>query len=218
MAVIPEDLLASSFPLVLEDSLEKCQYRRSPVLLYHEHWVDAVTKEYHVDVFVKANDSPTSWFFEGPRMETLALAVETAACKALIHLRDIIPEMADEPATRHLPFKKDENGKSWTLIPSKEDGTPLRFQTYFSLSANSLAHHLIKESVKLCEELHHTRELLHQAKMKPDRIKKDGAPEGRPAIAYRGGVPLARDAPTRRRRMSAKEYRELFTDPPTKHC
>jgi hypothetical protein len=93
---------------------------------------------------------------------------------------------------------------------------PLRFQNYFSLSADSLAHNLIKESVKLREELHHTRELLHQAKTKPDRIKKDGAPEGRPAVAYQGGVPPARDAPTRRRRMSVKEYRELFTDPQAK--
>ena len=118
---------------------------------------------------VKANDYPKSWFFEGLQMETLALAVETAACKALTHRQDIIPEMADEPATRYLPFRKDDLGESWTLIPSKEDGTPLRFQTYFSLSADSLAHNLIKESVKLCKELHHTRELLRQAKTKPDR-------------------------------------------------
>jgi hypothetical protein len=111
-------------------------------------------------------------------METMALAVETAARKALLHLRDIIPQMADEPATRYLPFRKDDLGESWTLISSKEDGTPLRFQTYFSLSADSLVHNLIKESMKLREELHHTRELLRQAKTKPDRIKKDGAPEG----------------------------------------
>ena len=86
MAVVPKDLLASSFPLLLEDSLEKCQFHRPHVFLYHDHWVDAVTKEYHVDVVMKANDSPMSWFFEGPQMETLALAVETAARKALIHL------------------------------------------------------------------------------------------------------------------------------------
>ena len=109
-------------------------------------------------------------------MESLLLVVKTAAREALIHLRDIIPEIADEPATRHLPFKKDENGESWTLIPSKEDGMPLRFQTYFSLSADSLVHNLIKESMKLREELHHTRELLRQDKMRPDKIKKDGAP------------------------------------------
>jgi hypothetical protein len=40
-------------------------------------------------VVMKENDSSTSWFFEGPQMETLALAVETVARKALIHLRDI---------------------------------------------------------------------------------------------------------------------------------
>ena len=86
MAIIPEALLASGFPLLLEDSLEKCQYRRSPIFLYHEHWVDAITKGYHVDVVMKANDSPTSWFFEEPQMQTLAISVEMATRKALIHL------------------------------------------------------------------------------------------------------------------------------------
>ncbi|KAE8801396.1 40S ribosomal protein S5-1 [Hordeum vulgare] len=65
------------FPLLLIDSLEKCQVRRTPIFLYHEHWVNTDTKEYHVDVIVKANDSPTSSFFEGPQMEDLMLAVET---------------------------------------------------------------------------------------------------------------------------------------------
>ena len=127
MALVPEALLASGFPLLLGDSLEKCQFRQPPVLVYHKHWVNAITKEYHVEVFVKANDSPTSWFFEGPQMETLALAVDTAARKAFIDHRGIIPEMADEPATRYLPFRRDDIGESWMLVPSKEDGTPLRF-------------------------------------------------------------------------------------------
>ena len=86
MALIPEALLASGFPLLLGDSLEKCQFCQPPVFLHHEHWVDAVMKEYHLDVVVKANDSLTSWFFKGPQMETLALAAETATCKALVHL------------------------------------------------------------------------------------------------------------------------------------
>lgn len=124
--------------------------------------------------------------------------------------------MADEPATRHLPFIKDEDGGSWTLTPSSKEGAPFRFQTYLSLSADSLAHNLIKKSVKLRQELHHTRELLRQAKTKTGKIKKDGAPEGQPVVAYRGGIPPARDTPTRRHRMSAKEYRELFTAPLTK--
>ena len=76
---------------------------------------------------VNANEPPTSWFFEGPKMETLALAVETTARKALNHLQEIFPEMADDPATHYLPFRKDEFGECWTLIPSKEDGMPLRF-------------------------------------------------------------------------------------------
>ncbi|KAI4987502.1 hypothetical protein ZWY2020_020302 [Hordeum vulgare] len=115
--------------------------------------------------------------------------------------------MVDEPATHHLPSRKDYIGESWTLVPSKEDGTPLRFQTYFNLPVNSLAHNLIKESVKLHKELHHIRELLRQAKTKPYRIKKDGAPKGRATITYRGGVPTSRDAPvpgTKRFRVKGK--------------
>ncbi|KAE8817788.1 hypothetical protein D1007_04558 [Hordeum vulgare] len=142
---------------------------------------------------------------------------ETATRKALVHLRNIIPEMADEPATRHFSFRKDDIGESWTLNPSPEDGTSLRFQTYFSLSANILANNLIKESLRLHEELHRTRGLLRLAKAKLDKIKKDGAPEGRPAIAYRGGVPPATEAPTWHRCVSMKEYRGLFTIPPVKH-
>ena len=47
-------------------------------------------------------------------------------------------------------------------------------------------------------------------------MKKDGALEARPAVAYREGVTPARDAPTRRRHISMKEYHELFTAPPAK--
>ena len=71
--------------------------------------------------------------------------------------------------------------------------------------------------MKVYKDLHHTRELLRLAKAKPDKIKKDGAPKGRPTIAYRGGLPLARDAPTCRRRMGAKENQVLFADPSMKH-
>ena len=97
--------------------------------------------------------------------------------------------MDDEPVTHQLPFMKDDIGESWKLVPSQEDRIPLMVQTYFSLFADSLAHNLIKESVKLRKGLHHARELFRQAKTKPDKIKKDVALEGRPTISYRGGVP-----------------------------
>ena len=87
--------------------------------------------------------------------------------------------------------------------PILEGGAPYRFQTYFLLSAYSLAHNLIKESVKLREELHHTRELLHKAKTKTYKVQKDGTLEGKPTVAYEGGIPLARDTPTRSHCMSA---------------
>ena len=79
MATVPEMLLETGFPLLLGDSLEKCQVRRTPIFLYHEHWVNADTKEYHVDMIVKVNNSRTSWFFEGPQMENLMLVVEIVA-------------------------------------------------------------------------------------------------------------------------------------------
>ncbi|KAE8800665.1 hypothetical protein D1007_23664 [Hordeum vulgare] len=91
MADVPETLLETGFPLLLVDCLEKCHVRRTPIFLYHEHWVNADTKEYHVDVIVKANDSPSSWFFEGPQMGELMLVVETAAREALVQLRNILP-------------------------------------------------------------------------------------------------------------------------------
>ncbi|KAE8782092.1 hypothetical protein D1007_44611 [Hordeum vulgare] len=53
MVVVLESLLESGFPLLLEDTVEKCQVHRSPVFLYHEHRVNAITKEYHVDVVMK---------------------------------------------------------------------------------------------------------------------------------------------------------------------
>ena len=72
--------------MLLEDSLKKCQFHRAPIFAYHEHWINDTEMEYHVEGIVKANDSPTSWFFEGPQMATLVLVVGTATLKALTRL------------------------------------------------------------------------------------------------------------------------------------
>ncbi|KAE8810327.1 hypothetical protein D1007_13062 [Hordeum vulgare] len=48
--------------------------------------------------------------------------------------------MDNRRATHHLPFIKDVIDGSWTLNQYSEDGTPLRFQTYFNLSADTLTH------------------------------------------------------------------------------
>ncbi|KAI4992117.1 hypothetical protein ZWY2020_041980 [Hordeum vulgare] len=209
-------LLETGFPLLLGDSLEKCQVRRMPIFLYHEHWVNTNTKEYHVDVIVNANDSPTSWFFEGPQMENLMLAVETTALEALVRLRVILREMANKTTTRYLPFIKDGMDGGWTLNPYSEDGTPLRFQTNFSLSSDTLTHLLIKESIMLPQELHQVKDLLRLEKMKTHKVKKEGAPGGQPAIAFRGGIPPLQATPIQSRRLTAEEYTELLTTSPTK--
>ena len=172
-----------------------------------------------MEVVVRANDSLTSWFFEGPQMATLLLAVETAALKALTRLRDLLPEMASEPATRYLPYRKEGDDESSAPAPPMDEGLPLRFQTYFSLCADSLAQHLASESMELRRELHETKELLRLAQTKADRIKKDGAPPGQPVVAYRGGRPpqaTHAKGSSRPRRMTAKEYRNLFMVPPAK--
>ena len=213
MAAVPEDFLTTGFPVLLEDSLKKCQFHRAPIFTYHEHWINDTETEYHVEVIVKANDSPTSWFFEGPQMATLVLAVETATLKALTRLRDLLPEMADELATRFLPYRKEGEDESSAPAPPLEEGLPLRFQTYFSLCADSLAQHLASESMELRKELHETKALLLQAQVKTDRIKKEGAPPGQPAIAYRGGRPPKDGEPPHQHRMSARDYRKLFTPP-----
>ena len=105
MAAVPKDFLTTEFPVLLEDSLKKCQFYRAPIFTSHEHWINDTETEYHVEVIMKANDSLTSWFFEGLQMATLVLVVETATLKTLTHLRDLLPEMADELATRFLPYR-----------------------------------------------------------------------------------------------------------------
>ena len=112
-------------------------------------------------------------------MATLLLAVETAALRALTRLRDILPEMASEPATRYLPYRKEGDDESSAPAPPMDEGLPLHFQTYFSLCADSLAQHLALESIELRKELHETKELLRLAQIKADRIKKDVAPNPR---------------------------------------
>src|SRR5215216_2553364 len=71
--------------------------------------------------------------------------------------------------------------------------------------------------MELRKELHETKALLRQAQGKMDRIKKEGAPPGQPAIAYRGGRPPKNGGPPQQHRMSATDYRKLFT-PPAKQC
>ena len=213
MAAVPEDFLTTGFPVLLEDSLRKCQFTRVPTFSYHEHWVDSTKKEYHVEVVVRANDAPTSWFFEGPQMATLLLAVETAALKALTRLRDLLPERAREPATRYLPYRKEGDDESSAPAPPIVEGLPLRLQTYFSLCAASLAQHLALETMELRKELHETKALILQAQVKTDRIKKEGAPPGQPAVAYRGGRPPKDGEPPQQHRMSTREYRKLFAPP-----
>ena len=122
-------------------------------------------------------------------MATLFLAIETAALKALTRLRDLLPEMASEPATRYLPYRKEGDDESSAPAPPMDEGLSLHFQTNFSLCADNLAQHLASESMELRKELHETKELLRLAQIKADRIKKDGAPPGQPVVAYRGGRP-----------------------------
>ena len=101
MAAVPGDFLTTGFPVLLEDSLKKCQFHRAPIFTYHEHWINDTKTEYHVEVIVKANDSPTSWFFEGPQMATLVLAVKTETLKALTRLETFFQrwQMSWQPAS-----------------------------------------------------------------------------------------------------------------------
>ena len=71
--------------------------------------------------------------------------------------------------------------------------------------------------MELRKELHETKALICQGQGKMDRIKKEGAPPGQPAIAYRGGRPPKNGGLPQQHRMSARDYRKLFT-PPAKQC
>src|SRR6187399_2885630 len=112
MAAVPEEHLTTGFPLLLEDSLQECQFHRAPILTYHEHWVSDTEVEYHVEVIVKANAPPTSWFFEGPQMATLLLVVKAATLKAITRLRELLPEMVVNMTTRFLPYRKEGEDES----------------------------------------------------------------------------------------------------------
>jgi hypothetical protein len=61
------------------DSLQKCQFCRAPTITYHEHSINDAKTEYHVEVVMKARDSPISWSFEETQKATSAIAVKTAA-------------------------------------------------------------------------------------------------------------------------------------------
>ena len=103
-------------------------------------------------------------------MATLPLAAEAAALKALTRLRELLPEMASKMATRFLPYRKEGDEESSTLAPPLKEGLSLRFQTYFSLCADSLAQDLASESMKLREELYKTKALLRRAQEKTNRM------------------------------------------------
>lgn len=162
MTIVPDDLLTTSFPALLEDYLQKCQFQYPALFTYHEHPVDDDNTDYCVSIVVRANESPTSWFFDGPRMSTLGLAVEAAAQWTLAELRDLLPEFASEPATQYLPAVKKGNKDAAALEPPKEDGLPLRFQTYYGLAACGLVYRLFQDVEQLREELHDTMKRLHR--------------------------------------------------------
>ena len=56
--------------------------------------------------------------------------------------------------------------------------------------------------------------LLHTEKMQNRKVKKAGAPEGRTAVAARGGVLPIQAVPLRSRRLTAEEYTEIFAASP----
>lgn len=89
-----------------------------------------------------------------------------------MHLGNLLPEMSNELANHHMPIVKDIIDGSWTLNPSLEERTPLRFQTYFNLSCDTLTLLLIKEAVMLHQELHQVKNLLRLEKMKARKVKK----------------------------------------------
>ena len=93
---------------------------------------------------------------------------------------------------------------------------PLRFQTYFSLSSDTLTHLLIKESTRIRQELHQVKDLLRMEKMKNNKVKKEGAPVISPGFAFRGGIPPLQAVPLQSRRLTAEEYTNLFATSPTK--
>ena len=82
----------------------------------HELENDVLEKEFYAKVFVPAKTSPQGWFFIGPHMPTRDLAIQQVAYEALLRLRDLLPKMKEEHATRYLPGKNGFGSPTQVMI------------------------------------------------------------------------------------------------------
>ena len=119
MAIAPLRFLTTGFPSLPRDCLQQCHYPLLPMYTLHELENDVFEKEFYAKVFVPAKTSPQGWFFVGPPMPTRDLAIQQVAYEALLRLRDLLPEMKEEHATRYLPGKSGFGAPTQVMISQK---------------------------------------------------------------------------------------------------
>ena len=153
MAVAPLRLLTTGFPSLLRDCLQQCHYPLLPIYTLHELENDVFEKEFYAKVFVPAKTSPQGWFFIGPPMPTRDLAIQQVAYEALLRLRDLLPEMKEEHATRYLPGKSGFGAPTQVMISPEDEDPTLKYQIRFVNAGDYLLRHLTEAFLKARQDL-----------------------------------------------------------------
>ena len=153
MAVAPLRLLTTGFPSLLRDCLQQCHYPLLPIYTLHELENDVFEKEFYAKVFVPAKTSPQGWFFVGPPMLTRDLSIQQVAYEALLRLRDLLPEMKEEHATRYLPGKNGFGAPNQVMISPEYEDPTLKYQIRFVNAEDYLLRHLTEAFLKARQDL-----------------------------------------------------------------
>ena len=171
MAVAPLRLLMTGFPSLLKDCLQQCHYPLLPIYTLHELENDVLEKEFYAKVFVPAKTSPQGWFFIGPPMPTRDLAIQQVAYEALLRLRDLLPEMKEEHATRYLPGKNGFGAPTQVMISPEDEDPTLKYQIRFINAGDYLLRHLTEAFLKARQDL---PSLLHLHCLEKKKVAERG--------------------------------------------
>ena len=153
MVVAPLRLLMTRIPSLLKDCLQQCHYPLLPIYTLHELENDVLDKEFYAKVFVPAKTSPQGWFFIGPPMPTRDLAIQQVAYEALLRLRDLLPEMKEEQATRYLLGKNGFGAPAQVMISPEDEDPTLKYQIRFVNAGDYLLRHLTEAFLKARQDL-----------------------------------------------------------------
>ena len=138
----------TGFPSLQKYCLQQCHYPLLPMYTLHELENEVLEKEFYAKVFVPTKTSPPGWLFIGPPMPTRDLAIQQVAYEALLRLRDLLPEMKEEHATRYLPGKNGFGAPTQVMISSEDEDPTLKYQIRFINAGDHLPRHLTEAFLK----------------------------------------------------------------------